>query len=267
MENSVFTCFNSLNEHEHICHLYYDDSECYEIATNFLLHGLESNNKCVYMSDRPAPLGLLSRLSGHGISKFKSSNKKAFEEILINNPIKESKKAQSFINKVRSKIEVFLNEDQGPIRVLMVHSDNFYYFTNTERLWIRAYLDKICLENPIILMNQFNVDRISSKDLISVLKTHPTLVEKNIVYQSPLYLDPEAIIKDLEKETETFKALSGKEKKVLELIINGLSNSGIAKELTISVKTVETHRANIMKKLEIHNLVDLVKFSMRNGIA
>ena len=47
----------------------------------------------------------------------------------------------------------------------------------------------------------------------------------------------------------------------------GLSNTGIAKELSISVKTVETHRANIMKKLEIHNLVDLVKFSMRNGIA
>jgi len=67
--------------------------------------------------------------------------------------------------------------------------------------------------------------------------------------------------------TEIFKALSGKEKKVLELIINGLSNSGIAKELTISVKTVDTHRANIMKKLEIHNLVDLVKFSMRNGLA
>lgn len=88
-----------------------------------------------------------------------------------------------------------------------------------------------------------------------------------IVYKSSLYLSPELIIKDLEKETEVFEALSSKEKKVLELIITGLSNSGIAKELTISVKTVETHRANIMKKLEIHNLVDLVKFSMRNGIA
>ena len=88
-----------------------------------------------------------------------------------------------------------------------------------------------------------------------------------IVYKSSLYLSPELIIKDLEKETEAFEALSSKEKKALELIITGLSNSGIAKELTISVKTVETHRANIMKKLEIHNLVDLVKFSMRNGIA
>ncbi len=83
----------------------------------------------------------------------------------------------------------------------------------------------------------------------------------------PLYLEPETILKDFENEVGKFKALSGKEKKVLGLIINGLSNSGIAKELSISVKTVETHRANIMKKLEVHNLVDLVKLSMRNGIA
>ena len=267
MENSVFTYFSSLNAPEHICHLYYEDSECYEIGTDFLLHGVQSGNSCIYMSDRPAPSDLLSRLRGHGISKFKGGNKKVFEEILISNPVKESKKAELFINKVRSKIEGILKTGVKPIRILMVHSDNFYYFTNAERLWIRASLDKICLENPIILMNQFHIDRISSRDALSVLKTHPTLVEKNTVYKSPLYLTPETVIKDLEKEAETFKALSDKEKKVLELIINGLSNSGIANELTISVKTVETHRANIMKKLGIHNLVDLVKFSMRNGIA
>lgn len=267
MNNSVFTYFNSLNVSEHICHFYYEDSECYEIATDFLLHGVQSDNKCVYISDRPAPSDLLSRLSGHGISKFKGSNKKVFEEILISNPVKDPKKAELFIQKVKSTIDGILRTGLKPIRILMVHSDNFYYFTNTERLWIRASLDKICLENPIILMNQFHVDRISSKDTFSIFKTHLTLVEKNIVYKSPLYLNPETILKDLEKEAETFKALSGKEKKVLELIINGLSNSGIANELTISVKTVETHRANIMKKLGIHNLVDLVKFSMRNGIA
>ncbi|MEM7007897.1 MAG: LuxR C-terminal-related transcriptional regulator [Thermodesulfobacteriota bacterium] len=71
----------------------------------------------------------------------------------------------------------------------------------------------------------------------------------------------------LDKEGEKIKVLSDKEKKVLGLIIDGFSNSAIAKELSISVKTVETHRANIMKKLEIHNLVDLVKFSMRHGLA
>ena len=149
----------------------------------------------------------------------------------------------------------------------MVNNDNYYFLTNSERLLIRAYLNKICLQKPIILMSQFNVERLSSKDVLSIFKTHPTIVERNCVYKSPLHMEPEVIIDGLEKEGEKFKALSGKEKKVLGLIINGLSNSGIAKELSISVKTVETHRANIMKKLDIHNLVDLVKFSMRNGIA
>ena len=267
MENSVFTYFNSLGEHEHICHLYYEDSEYYELATNFLLQGVQTNNKCIYLSDRPAPSDLLIRLKGHGISKYGSSGEKVFEEVIVNNTVKESKKAQAFIDKIQNKIDALLKKSLKPLRILMMHSDNFYFLTNSQRLWKKAYLNKICIERPIILMSQFHVDRLSSKDVLSIFKTHPTIVEGNRVYKSPLYLKPEAIIGELEKEGEKFKDLSGKEKKVLELIINGLSNSGIAKELSISVKTVETHRANIMKKLEIHNLVDLVKFSMRNGLA
>ncbi len=98
-------------------------------------------------------------------------------------------------------------------------------------------------------MSQFQVERLTSRDVLSIFKTHPTVIEKNRVYSSPLYTEPDSIIGSLEKEGEKFDALTGKEKKVLALIINGLSNTGIAKELSISVKTVETHRANIMKKL------------------
>ena len=267
MENSVFTYFNSLSEHEHICHLYYEDSECYELASNFLLNGVQRSDKCVYLSDRPSPPDLVVRLKGHGISNTMGTTGKVFEEIIINNPVKESKKAHAFVEKMENKIEALLKKDLRTLRILMVHSDNFYFLTNSERLLKRAYLNKICLQKPIILMSQFNVERLSSKDVLSIFKTHQTIVERNQVYKSPLYLEPDVIIDRLEREGEKFKALSGKEKKVLGLIINGLSNSGIAKELSIIIKTVETHRANIMKKLDIHNLVDLVKFSMRNGIA
>ncbi len=267
MENSVFTYLNSLSGHEHICHLYYDVSECYEIATNFFVHGIKHKNKCVYISDRPAPSDLLNRLKGYGVSKFNNSNGEIFEEILLRNPVKNSKKAEAFITNIQNKIDGVLRKGHQPLRILMIHSDNFYFLTNSKRLRTRACLNKMCLEKPIILMNQYQVDRISSKDILSILKTHPTIVESNNVYKSPLYVKPETIIQGLEKEEEKFKVLSGKEKKVLGLIVNGLSNSGIANELLISVKTVETHRANIMKKLEVHNLVDLVKFSMRNGIA
>lgn len=267
MENSVFTFLNSLSEHEHICHLYYDDSECYEIATSFLVHGIKRNDKCVYISDRPAPKDLLVRLKGHGIAEYEKGSGKIFEEILLPNPVKKSKKAEVFITSMQNKIDGVLRKGHKPLRILMIHSDNFYFLTNSERLRTRAYLNKMCLEKPIILMNQFQVDRVSSRDILSIFKTHPTIVESNNVYKSALYIEPETIIKGFENDVGKFKALSDKEMKVLGLIINGLSNSGIAKELSISVKTVDTHRANIMKKLEIHNLVDLVKFSMRNGIA
>ena len=109
-------------------------------------------------------------------------------------------------------------------------------------------------------------NKISSQDLISIMKTHPVVVENNLVYKSPMYLTPDTIIKDFDNEHDKYNALSTKEQRVLVLITSGLSNSGIANELSLSVKTVETHRAKIMKKLDIHNLVDLVKFSMRNGI-
>jgi len=249
MENSVFTYFNSLDEHEHICHLYYEDSECYEIATSFILNALECNNRCVYLSNRPVPQELLSRLRGHGILKSRNSKGRVFDEIIVNNPLKEANKAEALVRKIESEIEGVLKSSNSPVRFIMMHSDNSYFLTNSDRLWKKACLNRICLEKPIILMNQFHVDRLGSKDVLSILKTHPTIVEQSRVYSSPLYLKPEHIINDLEKESEKIKDLSRKEIKVPGLIIDGLSNSGIAKEMSISVKTVETHRANIMKKL------------------
>lgn len=263
MEQSIFLHLNHLKEHDHLCHLYYNDSECYEIAANFLVQGVENKQKCVYISDRRAPAELTSRLEGHGVF----NKEKAFEEILINNPMKETKRVNAIISNLKSSMDKMLKKWHRPLRVLMVHSDLFYFLTNSERLWKKAFLNKICIERPIIMMNQFHVEKISSRDLLSILKTHPTIIENNVVYKSPMYIKPDVIIKDFKNEYDKVKALSGKEQRVLILITNGLSNSGIAEKLSISVKTVETHRANIMKKLDIHNLVDLVKFSMRNGMA
>ncbi len=61
--------------------------------------------------------------------------------------------------------------------------------------------------------------------------------------------------------------LTGREREVLKLIAEGKSNKAIADILNLSLKTVETHRQNIMRKLDIHNVVNLVKFAIRAGIA
>lgn len=59
--------------------------------------------------------------------------------------------------------------------------------------------------------------------------------------------------------------LSGREREVLQLIAEGLSTREIAKELGISVKTVQTHRANLMQKTGVHKASSLVRYAIREG--
>ncbi len=67
-------------------------------------------------------------------------------------------------------------------------------------------------------------------------------------------------------ERESYDGLTEREQEVLKLIADGLSNQEIADRLTISVKTVERHRANIMGKLNLHSRTELVKYAIRKGL-
>ncbi len=60
--------------------------------------------------------------------------------------------------------------------------------------------------------------------------------------------------------------LTDREKEVVQLMAEGNSTKQIALKLHISVKTVETHRRQVMNKLDIHNVAELTKYAIRKGI-
>jgi DNA-binding NarL/FixJ family response regulator len=60
--------------------------------------------------------------------------------------------------------------------------------------------------------------------------------------------------------------ITKRETEVLKLLAGGRSNKEIATELDISLRTVETHRANIMHKLQLHSVTDLVRYAVKNKI-
>jgi len=60
--------------------------------------------------------------------------------------------------------------------------------------------------------------------------------------------------------------LTPREREVLILIAEGLTNAEVARELVISPKTVDRHRENIMRKLNLHSRIDLVKYAIRKGL-
>jgi DNA-binding NarL/FixJ family response regulator len=67
------------------------------------------------------------------------------------------------------------------------------------------------------------------------------------------------------RESKSAVALSERESAVLRLIASGYSNKEIAGRLTLSVKTVEAHKANAMRKLSLKGRIDIVKYAVLQG--
>jgi DNA-binding NarL/FixJ family response regulator len=70
----------------------------------------------------------------------------------------------------------------------------------------------------------------------------------------------------LESARGTASRITAREREIVQLLAEGKSNKEVAEKLGISVKTAETHRAAIMRKLELTSLADLVRYAVRNNI-
>ena len=65
---------------------------------------------------------------------------------------------------------------------------------------------------------------------------------------------------------DSYELLSPREREVLQLIAEGRSNKDIAQSLGVSVYTVETHRGNILQKLNLHSVPELILYAVRKGV-
>ncbi len=62
------------------------------------------------------------------------------------------------------------------------------------------------------------------------------------------------------------EALTAREREVIQLLAEGKTSKEVAVMLNLSVKTAETHRTNLMRKLNLHSVADLTRYAVRNGI-
>jgi two-component system response regulator NreC len=102
-------------------------------------------------------------------------------------------------------------------------------------------------------------------ELISAIKS---------VYNGNAYLNPSATKRLMDEyldnvkqgSTDMYQLLSDREKEVLTLVAKGYSNKEIAEQLIISVKTVETHKGNLMEKLQMKTRPELVTYALKKGL-
>jgi len=69
-----------------------------------------------------------------------------------------------------------------------------------------------------------------------------------------------------QEETSAYSLLTAREREVLQLIAEGKSTKEVAKELFVSAKTIEWHRSQLMKKLKVQSVAELVKYAISEGL-
>ena len=95
----------------------------------------------------------------------------------------------------------------------------------------------------------------------------------HIILRGDLYVDPSMVRMLLKDEvaptvtqSKSTEALTPREIDVLKLIVQGYTNRQIGEELNISVRTAESHRANLSDKLGLHSRVELVRYAREHGL-
>jgi two-component system response regulator NreC len=129
--------------------------------------------------------------------------------------------------------------------ILLTQHDEDHYVTEALRSGVRGY----------VLKSQ------AAEDLVHAIRE---------ACQGSVYLSPSisrtVVEAYLSKTYAPAETLSGRERQVLQLIGEGKSTKDVAQQLGISVKTAESHRARLMKKLDIHETASLVRYAIRRGL-
>lgn len=91
-----------------------------------------------------------------------------------------------------------------------------------------------------------------------LLKTMQTIQPKDFILQEGLTHPGEEVFKE---SFSSVVKLTMREKEIVQLIVNGLTTSQISENLNISTNTIETHRRNLYRKLDVKNLTELINFA------
>ena len=124
----------------------------------------------------------------------------------------------------------------------------------------RAYVEEVLRAGAA----GYIVKNAAADDLIEAIDT----VRDGVSYLSPAITQQvvDAIARPAPSSPSGLGVLTDREREVLQLIAEGLSSKEIAAMLGVSLKTIDSHRSNLMEKLDIHKVSGLVRFAIRTGL-
>jgi len=121
--------------------------------------------------------------------------------------------------------------------------------------------DHYVLEAVQAGINGYVVKTQAAADLVQAIRE----IRGNAIYLSPT-ISRAVVEAYFDKATPAGDVLSSRERQVLQLVAEGKTTKEIAGVLGVSIKTADSHRARIMRKLDIHDTAGLVRYAIRRGL-
>jgi DNA-binding NarL/FixJ family response regulator len=157
--------------------------------------------------------------------------------------------AMKELNGIEATAAVLRCSPRTAVLMLSMHSDERYVM-RAVKAGARGYLLKDSVE----------------EDLIRAI----LLIQRGTAFFSPavarLFQDARSRLSQATQVEDRYDLLTERERQVYQLLAEGNSNKEIANRLNLSLHTVETHRARIMEKLDIHGAAELVLSAVRRGL-
>ncbi len=149
------------------------------------------------------------------------------------------------------------NYPKTQILILTMHESE-EYFLKALRMGAAGYIVKKAAPTELL----HAVHSVASGDAFLYPGLAKALI-KAYVLQTP---DTSTPLERTEEQQKDLQVLTTREIEVLRLVADGYTNQEIANKLVISIKTVQAHRANVMEKLGLQNISQLVRFAIRQGL-
>ena len=143
-------------------------------------------------------------------------------------------------------------------------------------------ITKLGLKTQVLILTVHDSDQLIAKVLEAgargyILKAdagRDLIAAVNALMANKVYFTPKVsqmvmdgyLGKSPKPSAEGWSRLTGREREVVQLLAEGKSNKDVAAVLGLSAKTVETHRSNILRKLQCHSVTQLVRYAIRNHL-
>jgi DNA-binding NarL/FixJ family response regulator len=161
------------------------------------------------------------------------------------------------LNGLEAARQILASSSHIPILILTMHDSD-----NVVREVLRAGA------RGFLLKSDAGRDLVAAVEALQLNRTFFTTKVSQMVLEGYLDRDDPESREDghEKKEGDSAAVLTSREREVIQLLAEGKTSKEVAVALHLSVKTAETHRTNLMRKLGLHSVADLTRYAVRNGI-